>query len=140
MKIALDTNAIKRLNFFNFLTDYKDYFEVYLPTIVQMELGYYYISHGMNWSTMIKEIAKWNGILMKFNDKVIPEVIEVSYENRGQLSFRDHFRDYLIGVESSKVAEKMITYNKKHFKWMKIPVLTPEELIDEFEPGIEKKN
>jgi predicted nucleic acid-binding protein len=129
MKIALDTNATRRLDFINYLIKNRDHFKIYIPTVVQMELGYYYISHGMNWSTMVKEIAKWNGILMEFNQNVIPEVIKASYANRGQLSFRDHFRDYFIGVEASKVAERIITYNKSHFHWLNIPVLTPEELI-----------
>jgi predicted nucleic acid-binding protein len=129
IKIALDSNATRRLNFINFLIQNRSKLEIYIPTIVQMEVGYYYLAHAMSWNMYLEEVMKWGGIFMKFNPDLTQSITTTAYNNRGKLAFRDHFRDYMIGIEASSVAEILITYNKTHFEWLNIAILTPEEFI-----------
>jgi hypothetical protein len=129
LKIAVDTNATRRFEFINFLIKNKADFNLYLPTIVQMELGYYYLSHGMSWEFFLEEISKWGSILMPLDTVLLSKITSTAYANRSTLSFKEHFRDYVIGIQASSVAQQFITYNKDHFQWMQIPVLTPEEFI-----------
>lgn len=129
-KIAIDTNATRRLKFVNFLIKNKDILEVFLPTIVQMEIAYYYISHAMSWKMFIDETLKWGVVHLPFESNLIPQIISTAYSNRGKLSLKEHFRDYMIGVQAESVSEEFISYNKDHFTWLKIPVLTPEEFIE----------
>lgn len=129
IKIVLDSNATRRLEFINFLINNRDKLEIYLPTIVQMEIGYYYLSHAMTWKMFIDEVSKWGGIFLKFDPKLTYPITKSAYENRGKLAFKEHFRDYMIGNEANSVGELLITYNKSHFDWLKVSVMTPEEFV-----------
>ncbi len=77
----------------------------------------------------IEETSKWGAKLISLDQSLISQILFSAYNNRSQFPFKEHIRDYIIGVQSASVADKLITYNKTHFQWLHIPILTPEELI-----------
>ncbi len=127
---ALDSNIFRNLDLINYLTLHKSDFNIYLPTIVQLELGYFYKVKGIIWEGFKKDIQKFNGIFLQWDNKFIPDVIQNAFNEKSNLPFKQHFRDFLIGVESIKIPASLITYNKKHFTWLKeIKIYNPEEFI-----------
>ncbi len=128
--IALDSNIYRNQDFIDFLIMYKDKIKPYLPSIVQLEVGYYYLTVGLKWMNFTEEVQKYGGVLLKNNSYDVQAVVETAYQNRVRLPFKQHFRDYIIGIEAIKNVKKLITYNTRHFDWItEIGVETPEELI-----------
>ena len=130
--IALDSNVFRNLDFINYLTLKKSEINIFIPTIVQLEVGYYYIGRGISWEAFKKDIQKFSGIFLQWNNDIIPKVIKRAYDERINLPFRHHFRDFVIGVECEKISINLISYNKNHFTWLKgIKCYTPEEYLYE---------
>jgi len=130
LKLALDSNIFRNYDFINYLTLNKSKFQVFMPTIVQLEVGYYYISRGISWNEFVEDIKKFNGIFLKWDNSLILKVIQNAFAYKNQLPFKNHFRDFLIGTECEKKQTPLITYNKKHFTWVnKIKIFTPEEYL-----------
>jgi len=72
---------------------------------------------------------------MEWDNSIIPEVIDHAFMERNHLPFKKHFRDFLIGVECKKIPASLITYNIKHFTWLKsIEIYTPEDFLLKFNP------
>ena len=130
LKLALDSNIFRNYDFINYLTLNKLKFQVFMPTIVQLEVGYYYIIRGISWNGFVEDIKKFDGILLHWDNSLISKVIQNAFANKNQLPFKKHFRDFLIGTECEKILSPLITYNKKHFTWVnKIKTFTPEEYL-----------
>ncbi|MHA1489554.1 MAG: hypothetical protein ACTSRI_07860 [Promethearchaeota archaeon] len=130
LNLALDSNIFRNNDFINYLTLNKLKFQVFMPTIVQLEVGYYYIVRGISWNEYIEDIKKFNGIFLQWDNSIISKVVLNAFANKNQLPFKKHFRDFLIGTECEKINIPLITYNKKHFKWInKIMIFTPEEYL-----------
>jgi hypothetical protein len=55
-KIAIDSNIFRNLNFINYLRINKTKIQVYIPSIVSFELGYYFLTKGITWEDFLKEI------------------------------------------------------------------------------------
>ena len=129
-KLAVDSNIFRNLDFINYLTLYKSDFHVFIPTIVQLEVGYVYIARGILWEDFRRDIQKFNGIFLEWDNNFIPEVIQYAFREKSHLPFKQHFRDFIIGVECKNISASLITYNKKHFTWLKeIHIYNPEEFI-----------
>ena len=127
---ALDSNIFRNLDLINYLTLHKSDFNIHLPTIVQLELGYFYKVKGILWEGFKKDIQKFNGIFLQWDNSFIPDVIQYAFNEKSNLPFKQHFRDFLIGLEIVKIPATLITYNKKHFTWLKeIKIYNPEEFI-----------
>ncbi|MHA1106609.1 MAG: hypothetical protein ACTSPN_12970 [Promethearchaeota archaeon] len=130
LKLALDSNIFRNYDFINYLTLNKLKFQVFMPTIVQLEVGYYYIIRGISWDEFVEDIKKFDGNFLHWDNSLILKVIQNAFANKNQLPFKKHFRDFLIGTECEKIHAPLITYNKKHFMWVnKIEVFTPEEYL-----------
>ena len=130
--IAIDSNIFRNSDLINYLTLNKSEINIFIPTIVQLEVGYYYITRGISWEDFEEDIQKFNGIFLQWDNKCIPEVVKWAYDERTYLPFRHHFRDFLIGVECEKISTNLISYNKNHFTWLKgIKCYTPEEYLYE---------
>ena len=129
--LALDSNIFRNLDFINYLTLNKSKFHIFLPTIVQLEVGYFYLARGILWEEFKEDIQKFDGIFVQWDNKNIPEVIQCAFTEKNNLPFKKHFRDFFIGIECEKIPASLISYNKRHFKWLKHTELyTPEEYLD----------
>lgn len=127
---ALDSNVFRNYDFINYLSLHSSDFEIFLPTIVQLEVGYFYRSKNKNWEFFRKDIEKFGCKLIPWGLFQNSKVIENAYQHRKILPFQHHFRDYIIGTECENKVEMLISYNIKHFKWIeKIRVITPEDLV-----------
>ena len=129
-KLAIDSNIFRNLDFINYLTLYRSDFHIYIPTIVQLEVGYFYLARGIVWEDFKTDIQKFNGIFLEWDNNLIPDVIRYAFNERSQLPFKQHFRDFIIGVECRNNSASLITYNKNHFTWLsEIQIYNPEEFI-----------
>ena len=129
-KIAIDSNVFRNLNFINYLRINKEEIQVYLPSIVSFEIGYYFLTKGITWEDFLKEIAKFNGIFLEWDSVVLLEVLKNALNNKATLPFRHHFRDFMIGTQCENTSLNLISNNKNHFTWLKrISIQTPEEFV-----------
>ena len=145
LNIALDSNVFRNLDFINYLTIHKDLISVFLPPIVQLEVGYFYLAKGSTWNDFMKDINKFKGKLLDWNSIKIKDVLDNSIKEKNKLPFKHHFRDFIIGTQCSELSYPLITYNSNHFKWMKKDLIqTPETFILFFEKNylskLEKNN
>jgi len=128
--IALDSNIFRNQDFINYLTLHAVDFKIFLPSIVQLEVGYFYRVKNISWPQLKADLNKFGCKLVPWGNFKNSNVIENAYKNRNELPFHHHFRDYLIGTECKNTVKMLITYNKKHFLWLnKVQILTPEELV-----------
>jgi len=129
-KIAIDSNIFRNLNFINYLRINKAKIQVYIPSIVSFELGYYFLTKGITWEDFLKEIQKFNGTFLEWDSVVLLEVLKNALNNKATLPFRHHFRDFMIGTQCENTSLDLISYNKNHFTWLKhVSIQTPEEFI-----------
>jgi len=132
--IALDSNVFRNLDFINYLTLYKDKLSIHLPSIVQLEVGYYYLAKGSSWDSFLRDIQKFNGKLMDWNSIRIEEVLQNAISQKTIFPFKNHFRDFIIGTQCESLSCSLITYNNHHFNWLKQAVIfTPDSFIIFFE-------
>lgn len=128
--IAIDSNIFRNLNFINYLRLNKTEIQVFLPSIVSFEIGYYFLLKGITWKDYLVEIKKLNGKILDWDSVITQDVLKNAINNRKKLPFRHHFRDFIIGTQCEKTGFNLISYNKTHFDWVKnITILTPEEFI-----------
>jgi predicted nucleic acid-binding protein len=134
LKIALDSNVFRNLNFINYITLHKDKLSIFLPSIVQLEVGYYYLTKKSSWSEFLEDIQKFNAQKMDWNTIKIEEVLRNAIAQKNLLPFKTHFRDFIIGTQCEALSCSLITYNLTHFKWLKqIIPQTPETFTIFFE-------
>ena len=139
-RIALDSNVFRNQDFINYLTLHALDFHIFLPTIVQLEVGYFYRMKNIKWNKFLEDLAKFGCKLIPWGKFKNAQVIENAYKNRKKLPFQHHFRDYIIVTECIKKVDLLISYNKKHFLWIeKMQILTPEELILIHQEFIQKR-
>ncbi len=129
-QIALDSNIFRNQKFIDYLIFKKDSLSIALPIIVQLEVGYFYRLKGHSWKVFETEMKKFDCKMLGWDCGSVSSIVSRSYDNRRKLPFRDHIRDYIIGVQVEKEERGLITYNTSHFKWLNhIEVKTPEEFI-----------
>ena len=129
-KIALDSNVFRNYDFINYLTLNSTDFEIYLPTIVQLEVGYFYKTKNIDWDRFKDDLDKFGCKMIKWENVKPSKIIENAYKNRRDLPFRHHFIDYIIATECEKLIDKLITYNIKHFNWENnFEIMTPEDFV-----------
>jgi len=130
VNIAIDSNVFRNLNFINYIRLNKAELHVYIPTIVNFEIGYYFLLKGITWEEYFNEIKKFNGIFLDWDSVVIQDVLKNAINNKTKLPFRHHFRDFIIGTQCEKIGINLISYNKNHFNWLtNSTTQTPEEFI-----------
>jgi predicted nucleic acid-binding protein len=126
-KIALDTNVFRDIDFINYLIKRSKKFQVFLPSIVGLELGYYRSLKNISWDEFNHYISKFNGSIIPWESIDSNEVINNAKIYRSTLPFSHHFRDFLIGTQCVKEKYDLITKNVEHFNWItSINVQTPE--------------
>ena len=139
--IALDSNVFRNQDFINYLTLYAADFQTFLPSIVQLEVGYFYRMKDIRWKQFKEDVEKFGCKFIPWGNFKNASIIENAYKNRKELPFQHHFRDYIIGTECEKKVKMLISYNKKHFRWIKnIQILTPEEVVGIHQEYLKKNN
>jgi predicted nucleic acid-binding protein len=124
MGICLDSNAISAGGeFFDWTFDNVIY--PVLPAIAYMELAYHHLKkHG--------HTRVLDGIIASYSIEIVPFDVDLALvAATGALSRHDmsaNAMDYAIGAYADSHNMPLITYNKKHFTWLK-EVYTPEELM-----------
>lgn len=130
IKIALDTNIFRNREFIAYLTINHNKFQIYIPTIVQIETGFYYIMRGLTFKDFQRNISEFNAISIEWKSKLTPKLLEFANKNKNTLPFKHHFRDFMIGTECESFKLDLITYNLKHFQWApNIAIYNPEQFI-----------
>ncbi len=129
-RLALDSNVFRKTTFINYLRQEKSNLEIFFPSIVYLEVGYYHLRKGISWENFLEEIQKINGSFLGWDSIEVSEVLKNAVANKSTLPFREHIRDFLIGTQCERLKLNLITYNKNHFVWVKnISLLTPEEFV-----------
>lgn len=135
--ITLDSNVFRNRQFIDYLIFHKEQLNIGLPIIVQLEVAYFYKIKGFSWNVFKSEMKKFNAVFMGWKVASVNEVTVRIFNNRDNLPFKHHFRDYLIGIQSEKAHRNLITYNVSHFEWLdEIWVKTPEDFVLNFEKKI----
>jgi predicted nucleic acid-binding protein len=133
-KIALDSNVFRNLQFINYLVKHRDEISIALPSLVQLEIGYFYLSKGFTMNDFFKYIQRFNAKLMDWNSLQIEEILRNAIVQKEFLPFKDHFRDFIIGTQCEALSYSLITNNINHFRWLKqVTTFTPDAFIIFFE-------
>ena len=128
--VAIDSNIFRNLNFINYLRMNKTDIQVFIPSIVNFEIGYYFLIKGITWEDYLAEIQKFNGKILDWDSVITQDVLKNAINNKKTLPFRLHFRDFIIGTQCENLGLDLISYNKNHFDWVKnVITQTPEEFI-----------
>lgn len=128
--VAIDSNIFRNLNFINYLRMNKTDIQVFIPSIVNFEIGYYFLIKGITWEDYLAEIQKFNGKILDWDSVITQDVLKNAINNKKTLPFRHHFRDFIIGTQCENLGLDLISYNKSHFDWVKnVITQTPEEFI-----------
>lgn len=125
MGICLDTNVFSTAErqFFDWL--YENHIYIYLPSVAYMELAYHRLKRS-------EGVSKLNDFLDGYGIEVVPFDMDLA-RRAATIAFEKHdlnenARDYAIGAYAEAHSFPLITFNKKHFTWLK-EVYTPEELM-----------
>jgi tRNA(fMet)-specific endonuclease VapC len=124
MAICLDTNIFSSdVKFFDWIESNIIY--AFVPSTAYMELAYHYKKkHGS------KKLLDY--LLDSYGMEVVPFDMGLADIASSQALLKHDLsvnaRDYAIGAYAYAHDLPMITYNKKHFTWLK-EVYTPEELM-----------
>ncbi|MFX0098972.1 MAG: type II toxin-antitoxin system VapC family toxin [Candidatus Hodarchaeota archaeon] len=130
---AIDSNVYRDVRFINFMKKNKDLFDIYIPSVVYLEVGYFFLNRGISIKGYEKDIRKFNGKVLKWDSIDTKLVLEYAFGEKAVLPFRDHFRDFLIGAQCIKEKIDLITYNTRHFAWCKgIKIITPREFTKNY--------
>ena len=69
------------------------------------------------------------------DENIGDKISDLVIQNNKTFPFKNHARDYFIGATSEFNDTILITYNVKHFKWLRKTALTPEEFVESFLDG-----
>jgi predicted nucleic acid-binding protein len=125
MGICFDSNALSAgQSFFNWAYEHNIY--MFLPAIAYMELSYHH-RKKYGHTRILDDFLDGYGIeLVPFE----PDHARIAAKNAlAKYDFSANAMDYAIGAYAEARNFPLITYNKKHFTWLK-EVYTPEELME----------
>lgn len=95
-QIALDSNVFRNINFINYLIVHKDELSVSLPTIVQFEVGYFYLAKGLIWIEFLNYVQKFNAKMMDWNTIKIEDVLQNAIAQKNILPLKIIFVIFLL--------------------------------------------
>jgi hypothetical protein len=128
--VAIDSNVFRNKEFLAFILWRKDKINLKILPIVFLEFGHYFMAFGNNWEQLLHYFEKFNAELLKWNEIDSKTILEKSVQMKNELPLKHHFRDFLIGTQCEKKNFDLITYNVKHFSWIKtIQIYTPDEFV-----------
>ena len=124
MGICLDSNALTAGDeFFDWTFDNVIY--PVLPAIAYMELSYHHLKKHGNTRVL-------DGVISGYSIEIVPFDADLA-SVAASCALKKHdmsanAMDYAIGAYAAAHDMPLVTYNKKHFTWLK-EVYTPEELM-----------
>lgn len=129
MGICLDSNALAAGSEF-FDWTFENVLYPVMPAIAYMELFYHHMKKYGHTRVL-------DGIISGYSIEIVPFDVDLArVAASGALSRYDmsaNAMDYAIGAYAAAHNMPLITYNKKHFTWLK-EVYTPEELMEKLAP------
>ena len=132
MKITLDSNCFKNQTFIDFLIENRNELETHLSIIVYIETLIWYQFRGLKVGDFDSEIEDINAKIDFMDKDVSIKISEMVVLKNKSFPFKNHARDYFIGVIAAHNDTILITYNTRHFDWLPKQVLTPEEFVRSF--------
>jgi len=124
MKIALDSNVFKSREFCKWLLLEKE--EKYLPAIAYMEYLEHHLKKGNTESMVDAFLEQMNITVVPFGKK---EAVEEAKSTAKNSNSHKNPRNCAIAATAISLGAKLVTTNKKSYKWMN-DVITPEELLN----------
>jgi hypothetical protein len=104
--------------------------KIFVPTIVQLEVGFFHLIKGNSWDDFVNYIKQFGGELVQWGNFTNSDVLQNAYIARQKLPFRQHFRDFIIGTECQSLGCSLVTNNVSHFSWVTgIQVYSTEQFI-----------
>ncbi|MDK2383791.1 MAG: hypothetical protein QI199_03130 [Candidatus Korarchaeota archaeon] len=131
-RIMLDSMIFRNRPFLSWLRVNLERFRIYISPIVHAETALWYLYIGLDLEDLTSDLRALRAEIPPITREITEKVAERAFTNRRALPFRHHARDYLIGAQAEHLGTWIVTYNKRHFAWVNVPVLTPEELIKRF--------
>jgi len=134
IKIGLDSNVFKNRKFLEWLIDTGGFIS-HISIIVYMETLLWYLRLGLKKEDFIEDLDKIGVKVIGLNREIASRVADIAVKHGKSFPFKYHARDYVIGVTSMVEEATLITYNTRHFEWLKnydILAQTPEEFILEY--------
>ncbi len=127
--IMLDSMIFRDRPFISWLRVNLERFRIYISPIVHAETALWYLYIGLDLEDLTSDLRALRVEIPPITREITEVVAGKAFTNRRALPFRHHARDYLIGVQAEHLGARIVTRNKKHFRWVNVPVLTPEELV-----------
>jgi tRNA(fMet)-specific endonuclease VapC len=129
MGICFDSNALSvGPAFFNWAYGHGIF--MFLPAIAYMELSYHQLKKYGHTKLLDDFIDGYGIELVPFD----PDMARIAARKAlSKHDFSANAMDYAIGAYAEAHNFPLITYNKKHFTWLK-EVYTPEELMEKLAP------
>ncbi len=128
-KLALDSNVFHHKDFLIWLKRRTD-IDVNVPIIAYVEIYLRSVRRSLTRELEIVLLgirASINPLEKTIGERAVGEAIK-----NPKLPFKYHARDFLIGATVLQQGAILVTQNKKHFKWMKEFVRSPDELMREW--------
>ncbi len=136
--IAIDSNIFRDKDLINYLILRKDHLHVYVPTIVQMEAGFFHLIKGNTWDQFVQHVGEFGGELVGWDKVLVQDIVVNAFNARQKLPFRQHIRDFIIGTECETLGCELITWNVKHFFWAKkVKVRSPDQFVTWLEANLQ---
>ena len=132
LKISIDSNCFKNLTFIDFLINNSSKIEIHVPIIVYIETLIWYKFKGLTLKDFSAELNDLHAKIDLIDEKIGDLLSSIVVQKDKSFPFKIHARDYFIGVTADYNKTNLITYNIKHFDWLQIKAMTPEELVEDF--------
>ena len=113
MKISLDSNVFREVDFIDWLQVNRDRFATSISIIVLLETLHWYKLKGLNNSEFNKDLSKFNPVYQELSISDIDSITDDAINSK--LKFKHHAREIIIGSHALKKDSTLITLNVKHF-------------------------
>lgn len=132
LKISLDANTFGVVDFIDWLVLNKNELEIHLSIIAALKVYHWYNLRGLSKDEFQLDIDSFNPII---DEVTYNNIFNISTKAKNaRLRFKHHARDYIIGSQAELAGTTLLTYNLKHFEWVKdVEVMTPDDFILLFE-------
>lgn len=124
--LILDSNIFRDKNFLYKLTSYHN--RKILPVVAYAEICIHFIGQRNKDRRYVDRFLNKLGIEVEWLDQRRAETAAL-YGIKGG-DFSKNSRDYLIGAHAYPPPRTMVTYNKKHFWFLRNRVYSPNEILE----------
>ncbi len=128
MRISLDSNVFRDQDFIDWLQSRRDHLDVFISVISALETYHWYNIRGLSKDLFEKDLQELNAQVLELS---LEDIYKISASAQTtNLPFKHHARDFIIGTHAIDSQSVLITYNLKHFGWLKPGnLLSPDLLV-----------